>query len=71
MKGGLLGKRVVQAAGWTTLLVLIGLAVFLFREGLPALTRRPHEGLVFAVHPSNPVPRLEAEAIRALLRGQK
>jgi len=71
MNGGLLGKRVVQAAGWTTLLVLIGLAVFLFREGLPVLTRTPYEGMAFAVHPSNPVTRLQAEAIRSLLRGQK
>jgi len=71
MRGGLLGKRVVQAAGWTTLVVLIGLAVFLFREGLPALSRTPYEGLVFAVHPTNPVSQLEAEAVRSLLRGEK
>lgn len=71
MKGAAIGKRVIQAAGWTTLVVLIGLAIFLFREGLPALNRPPYEGLVFAVHPGNPVGRLEAEAVRSLLRGEK
>jgi len=48
--------------------MLAGITLFLFREGIPALTRKPFEGLVFAVHPENPVPKLSAGDCRALFQ---
>ncbi|MDW8088475.1 MAG: phosphate ABC transporter permease subunit PstC [Bacteroidia bacterium] len=63
-------KKMFAVAGWSTFLVLIGLTVFLFREGLPALYKFPQPELVFAVHPANPVVRLSAEAVRALAEGK-
>lgn len=63
-------KRIFQAAAGTTFLVLIGLTIFLFREGLPALWRSPYEDLRFAVHPDNPIQTLSTVAARALLQGK-
>lgn len=63
-------KRAFQAAAGTTFLVLIGLTVFLFREGLPALWRSPYADLRFAVHPTNPIQSLDTQAARALLQGK-
>ncbi len=48
--------------------MLAGITLFLFREGIPALTREPFEGLTFAVHPKNPVQKLSAEDCRALFQ---
>ncbi|MDW8236126.1 MAG: phosphate ABC transporter permease subunit PstC [Bacteroidia bacterium] len=64
------GQKAFAAAGWSTLLVLVGLTVFLFREGLPALTEVPYSGLVFAVHTHNPLIRLDGSAVRALAQGK-
>lgn len=64
------GQKVFAAAGWSTLLVLIGLTVFLFREGLPALTKVPYSEVVFAVHPHNPLSHLEAGVVRNLAQGK-
>lgn len=64
-------QRVLQAAALTTFLVLLGLTVFLFREGLPALYKEPYEDLRFAVHPSNPLNQLTASQVRALIRREK
>ncbi|MCS7297259.1 MAG: phosphate ABC transporter permease subunit PstC [Bacteroidia bacterium] len=65
------GQRFLQAAALTTFLVLGGLTIFLFREGLPALSKTPFEGIVFAVHPDNPVSTLTAAQVRALVRQEK
>lgn len=65
------GQRVLQAAALTTFLVLFGLTAFLFREGLPALYSEPYEEVRFAVHPSNPLTRLSASEVRALMRREK
>ncbi len=63
-------KRAFQAAAGTTFLVLIGITVFLFREGLPALWRSPYAELRFAVHPDNPIQSLDTQTARALLQGK-
>jgi phosphate transport system permease protein len=65
------GKRIFQTAAGTTLLILGGLTIFLFREGLPALSKSPYGELSFAVHPENPISELTAEAVRALVQGKK
>lgn len=65
------GQRVLQAAALTTFLVLFGLTAFLFREGLPALYSEPYEEVRFAVHLSNPLTRLSASEVRALMRREK
>jgi len=57
-----------RASALTIILMLAGITLFLFREGIPALTREPFEGLVFAVHPQNPVQKLSAEDCRALFQ---
>ena len=48
--------------------MLAGITLFLFREGIPVLTQKPFEGLVFAVHPENRVQKLSAEDCRALFQ---
>ena len=63
-------KLAFQAAAGTTFLVLIGITVFLFREGLPALWRSPYAELRFAVHPDNPIQSLDTQTARALLQGK-
>lgn len=63
-----LGPRVLQAAAFSTILVLFGLTVFLFREGISALYKKPYEEFRFAVHPVNPITSLKAAQVRALLR---
>ncbi|MCX8112671.1 MAG: phosphate ABC transporter permease subunit PstC [Bacteroidia bacterium] len=65
------GQRILQASALTTFLVLFGLTVFLFREGLPALFRSPYAELRFAVHPDNPITHLKASQVRALVRQEK
>jgi phosphate transport system permease protein len=57
-----------RASALTIVLTLGGIMLFLFREGVPALTKEPFEGLVFAVHPQNPVRRLSADECRALFQ---
>ncbi|MEN3041499.1 MAG: phosphate ABC transporter permease subunit PstC [Bacteroidia bacterium] len=64
------GQRILQAAALSTFLVLIGLTIFLFREGLPALFEEPYRGAQFAVHPANPLHALSAEQVRALAKKQ-
>ncbi len=59
---------VFQASALTIILMLAGITLFLFREGLPALTQAPFEGLVFAVHPENLVQNLSADDCRGLFQ---
>ncbi|GIV23209.1 MAG: phosphate ABC transporter permease subunit PstC [Bacteroidia bacterium] len=64
------GKKAFQAAAATTILILGGLTLFLFQEGLPTLWKSPYEGVTYAVHPQNPLPHLSPEAVQALVRGE-
>jgi len=57
-----------RASAITIMLILLGIALFLFREGVPALTKQPFEELVFAVHPQNPLAQLSANEARALFQ---
>ncbi|MDW8417053.1 MAG: phosphate ABC transporter permease subunit PstC [Bacteroidia bacterium] len=66
-----LGKRILQAAALSTFLVLLGLTIFLFREGLPAIFEAPYKGTQFAVHPENPLTTLTSNQIRSLVKKEK
>jgi len=57
-----------RASALTIILTLAGILVFLVREGIPALTKKPFEDLRFAVHPNNPVQKLSADQCRALFQ---
>lgn len=65
------GQRVLQAAALTTFLVLLGLTIFLFREGMPALYREPYKDLRFGVHAENPLTHLSAAQVRSLVRKER
>lgn len=65
------GQRVLQAAALTTFLVLLGLTIFLFREGMPALYREPYRDLRFGVHAENPLTHLSADQVRSLVRKER
>lgn len=60
----------IRLSGATTTLVLVLLAYFLFREGLPVLWKSPLGDLQVAVHPDNPIRSLSPEQIEAIHEGK-
>ncbi len=65
-----LGESFIKASGYTGALTVVAIVFFLFKEGVGLFGRSPVDGFEVAVHPSNPVEKLNEAQVRGLIFGQ-
>ncbi|MGQ9862859.1 MAG: phosphate ABC transporter permease subunit PstC [Bacteroidia bacterium] len=70
LRKGFVLRGLISLSGGSTTLILLLLAYFLFREGLPVLWKSPLGDLQVAVHPDNPIQALSPAQIEAIHKGK-